>query len=131
MRRNYYYYEYTLSIHSLKILSPLNCCPTEVRQLLNVLADKIIQSHETFRARDVSVLLHGVQDMSSEYPEVRKLVGQLAVQAASCQEKFNRQQIKYALSALKGKSNKYPEVRMMLQVLVKKAKEYLQSIRAK
>ena len=104
---------------------------TEVRQLLDVLADKITQCHGPFGAHDVSVLLHGVQDMSSEYPEVRKLLGILADKVTNCQERFSRQQIKYALSALKGKSNKYPEVRTMLKVLVKKAKVYLQSIRAK
>ena len=98
---------------------------------MDVLADKITTCHTPFGARDVSILLHGVQGMSSEYPEVRKLLGILAVKVAGCQERFSRQDIKYALSALKGKSNKHSEVRTMLKVLVVKAKEYLKSIRVK
>ena len=73
-----------------------------------------------FTAIDISRMLYGLQNLSSDSPEVRDMLPLLVNVVNNCDKNFTAQAVGNALYGLQGMNSEHPQVRSLLVVLTDK-----------
>ena len=108
----------TISIgQSLLGMQRMDSKHVEVRNVLSVLTEKILQSSFPLDSQAVGNALFGLQKMSSDHVEVQKLLSVLVPKIKNCTYVFTAQELSNSLQGLRGMKNDNPEVRTLVRAL--------------
>ena len=106
-----------IGMQVLKCVTPIR---PEIVNMLRVLSDQIKSAQGSWSIVDISTVIYGLKDMSSDLQEVREIVSQMSFKLDASDEEMRFPVASSIFLGLRSMKSDSPEVRYLLSVLIGK-----------